>query len=80
MAAKPEPPDLASAEHTRWITDADQETRAAQPGYYWWHTYDGPTKFYWHEQDVTEAEYRAHADREGVEHLNEVVGEGSPQN
>ena len=74
MAAKPEPPDLSSAEHTRWISEADQETRAAHPRYYWWHTYGGPVEFYWDEQDVTEAEYRAHADRDGVEHLDEVAG------
>ena len=74
MAVKPEPPDLTSVEHTRWITEADRETRAAHPRYYWWHTYDGPARFYWDEQDVTETEYRAYAGREGVEHLDEVAG------
>lgn len=74
MAPKPEPPQLTGTEHARWSSEADEETRAAHPRYYWFHTYDGAPKFLWDEQDVSEAEFRAHASRDQIDVLDGARG------
>ena len=56
-----------------WMDRADAATRAANPIYYWFHTYDGAPRYLWHEIEVSEEEYRAHARPEDVAFLDECL-------
>ena len=50
-----------------------ENERAAEPRYYWWHTYAGPIQFYWDDWEVTEEEYRHYASAEAITDLDEVL-------
>jgi len=63
-------------EDWQWKIDADATTRAANPTYYWFHTYDGTPRYLWDEIDVSEQEYRAHAPSRDVAFLNECMRSG----
>jgi hypothetical protein len=60
MAPKQKPRD--DGQRWRWFAEADAETRAANPGYYWFHCYDGAPRFFWDEIEVPEQEFRANID------------------
>jgi hypothetical protein len=69
MALKPKPlrdgPD-----RWRWFREADAETRAANPHYYWFHAYAGTPRFFWDEIQVPEREFRAHAPRSQIDKID----------
>ena len=50
-----------------------QKERAADPRYYWFHTYDGYPRFLWGEWDVSEQEYRRYAGVENVAFVDEAL-------
>jgi hypothetical protein len=64
MAPKPKPKDKKA--QWRWFDEANRETRAANPEYYWSRTYDAQPRFFWDEIEISKEEYRANADREAL--------------
>ena len=77
MPPKPEPLE-DGPERLRWFAEADTETRAANPGWYWFHNYDGRPRLFWDEIEVSEAEFRASSDKEAVEILDlHLTGQAS---
>ena len=60
-------------ERWRWLAEADRETREANPGYYWFHAFDGPAKFYWDEREVSQQEFRANGKQWQLERLAQVA-------
>jgi hypothetical protein len=59
-------------ERWRWLEEADRETREANPKYYWFHSFDGPPKFFWDELEVSEEEFRANVEQWQLERLAQV--------
>jgi hypothetical protein len=60
----------------QWKINANATMRAANPTYYWFHTYYGTPRYLWDEFDVSEEEYRANARPEDVTFLDERVRSG----
>jgi inorganic pyrophosphatase len=60
-------------EDWQWKIIADAITRAANPTYYWFNSYDGTPRYLWDEIDVSEEEYRAHARPEDVAFREECL-------
>jgi hypothetical protein len=50
-----------------------ENERVAQPGDYWFHTYDGYPRFLWGEWNVSEEEYRRYARAEDVAYVDDVL-------
>jgi hypothetical protein len=69
MAPKLEPLE-DGPERWRWFKEANAETRAACPRYYWFHAYAGTPRFFWNEIQVSEKEFRAHAPQSLIERLD----------
>jgi hypothetical protein len=68
MAPKPEPPK--GPDRWRWLAEANMETRAAHPRYYWFHAVAGVPRFFWNTIQVSEKEFRAHAPRDQIDALD----------
>ena len=52
------------------LSEANAETRAANPRYYWFHAYAGTPRFFWDEIQVPEREFRAYAPRSQIDKLD----------
>jgi hypothetical protein len=77
MAPKPKPTE-DGPERWRWYDEADRETREAHPNGYWFHAFNGPPEYWWHEQRISEEEYRANAEPWALERLNAVTAAPGP--
>lgn len=58
----------------RWFWEADADTRAAHPRYYWFHTYSCRPCYFWDQIQVTEKEFRSHAPKSQIDALDSRSG------
>jgi hypothetical protein len=67
-----------------WKTEPNENVRAAFPGHYWFHKYDGRPHFMWDDIEVSEQEFRRHVDAGSLARVDTALrvlrsgGEGAP--
>jgi hypothetical protein len=71
MTAIPGPQE-DGPERWRWLEEANRETSEANPKHYWFHSFDGPPKFFLDELEISEEEFRANGAPWQLERLAQV--------
>jgi hypothetical protein len=56
-----------------WKTEPSENVRAAFPGYYWFHKYDGRPHFMWNDIEISEQEYRRRVDAGSLARVDAVL-------